>query len=244
MPPTRSIPSPARVLGLGLAAWVVYVAARGAVQKLLPVSDMASYLEQDAFVTLLRLSLLAFCYWLGRLRYSNDVFQNHPGRPGLAWGLGLWLVAAFTLSWFARSYAPFTLWNGGARLVEVAIALVVAANEEVSWRGTLFESARELLGPAGAVALTTLGFTLMHVGYQPWQVWPRIVFTGLVFGVGRLRGLSLGALIAIHFAIDASSALYQAEGQLSSWTLETISAVAVAVAAVGVFLVKPKAENA
>ncbi len=239
---THSIPSPLRILTLGAITWVAYVAARSAVQQMMPVSDMASYLEQDVVITVLRLSTLGFCYWLGRLRYSNERFQNLPGRAGLGWGLGLWMTAAFTLSCFARTPAPFTLWNGGARLIELAIALVVAANEEVGWRATLFEPLRELFGDAWAVGLNTLGFTLMHVGYQPWQAWPRIIVTSLVFSWGRLRGLSLGSLIAIHFGCDASMALYLPEGPNSSWNYDIASTLMTAAAAVAVYLLKPKAK--
>ncbi len=238
----RSIPSPLRILSISITAWLAYIAARTALQSLLPVTDMASYLQQDAAITVLRLSTLGLCYWLGRLRYSRETFQNLPGRAGLAWGVGLWMTAAFTLSWFARTPAAFTPWNWGSRLVEAAIALIVAANEEVGWRATMFEPLRETLGPAWAVGLTTLGFLLMHVGYQPWQAWPRIIFTALVFSVGRLRGLSLGALIAIHFACDASMALYQPEGVVSSWTYDIVSGAMVAAAAAFVYFYKPKAE--
>ena len=239
---TTPVPSPLRILSLGVLAWLAYIAARTGIQILLPVSDMATYLEQDAVITVLRLSTLGFCYWLGRLRYPRESFQNLPGRSGVAWVLGLWMTAAFTLSWFARTPAPFTAWNAGSRLIEAAIALIVAANEEVGWRATMFEPLRETLGATWAVSLTTLGFLLMHVGYQPWQAWPRIAFTALAFGLGRLRGLSLGSLIAIHFACDASMALYQPEGTISSWDYDIASAVMVAAAAGAIFFMKPKAD--
>lgn len=237
-----SVPSPLRILSLGIVAWLAYLAARTGVQVLLPVTDMATYLQQDAIITLLRLSTLGFCYWLGRLRYSHESFQNLPGRSGVAWALGLWMTAAFTISWFARTPAPFTAWNWGSRLIEAAIALIVAANEEVGWRATMFEPLKETLGATWAVTLTTTGFLLMHVGYQPWQAWPRITFTALAFSLGRLRGLSLGSLIAIHFACDASMALYQPEGMISSWDYDIASAVMVAAAAGAMFFLKPKAD--
>jgi membrane protease YdiL (CAAX protease family) len=242
MPPTipRPTPSPQRVLTLALLAWATYTAARTGLQALLPVSDMASYLEQDTLITLLRLGCLGFCYWLGRQRYSRESFHNLPGRPGLAWSVGLWMVGFYTLSWFSRAYAPFSLWNAGARMVELAIALIVAANEEVGWRGAIFEPLRELWGPAWALALTVAGFTLMHVGYQPLETLPRIALTAAVLGLGRWRGLSLGSLILIHFGIDGSLALYQPEGAYLSMTPEYVCTGAIGLAAVSLYFVKPK----
>jgi membrane protease YdiL (CAAX protease family) len=237
----RYTPSSLRVLTLALLAWAAYAAARSLVQALLPSADLPSYLEQDAAVTVLRLGCLAFCLWLGRLRYTRESFWNLPGRKGLAWGLGAWMAAAFALSCFARAYAPFNAWNAGSRALELAIALVAAANEEIGWRATLFEPLREALGQAWSLGLSTLGFSLMHLGTQPWQAWPRIVFTGLALGLARLRGVSLGALIAIHFACDACLALYQPEGAVGSWTLDSISAGLVAAAAIALYFAKPKA---
>jgi membrane protease YdiL (CAAX protease family) len=238
----RPVPSPFRILTLALLAWAAYTAARTGLQRLLPVSDMASYLEQDGVITLLRLGCLGFCYWLGRLRYSRESFHNQPGRPGLAWMVGLWMIGVYTLSWFSRAYAPFTAWNAGARMVELAIAMVVAANEEVGWRGAIFEPLRELWGPAWAVGLTVLGFTLMHLGYQPWTALPRIALTAAVLGLGRWRGLSLGSLILIHFGIDGSLALYQPEGPFMNMALEYGSTLAVGAAAVALYFVKPPAK--
>ena len=238
--PSRSLPSPLRILSISVIAWLAYIAARTALMRLLPAGDISSYLQQDGLITVLRLSTLGFCYWLGRLRYSQERFLNLPGLAGISWALGLWMCAAFTLSWFARDPAPWTTWNAGIRLLEVAVALIVAANEEVGWRATMFEPLREILGNAWAVSLTTAGFTLMHVGYQPWQALPRVFFTALVFSLGRLRGLSLGALIAIHFACDASGSLYFPEGNISNWNYDIASTVLVAAAAVAIFFYRPK----
>lgn len=240
MPPIKTLPPARRILALAALAWVAYVAARTAIQRLLPVSDMGSYLEQDAVITILRLSCLAFCFWLGRLRYSRESFLNLPGRRALSWGLGAWFFAAFILSAVARPYAPLTPWNWGSRALETAIALAVAANEEVGWRGALFEPIRELWGAGWALSLTSLGFFLMHLGYQPWPAWPRIILTGLAFGLARLRGVSLTALIFIHFACDAAEALYQPEGMAPDMKLHWISAGLTGAAALAIFFLKPK----
>jgi membrane protease YdiL (CAAX protease family) len=215
------------------------------VQQLIPGVDAVSSLQQDVAITVLRLACLAFCFWLGRQRYSREVFFNLPGRPGLSWILGAWLFLAFGVSCFVQAYAPLTAWNAGSRLLELLIALVVAANEEVGWRTTLFLPLQELFGNLWAVGLTSLFFTLMHAGYQPWQAWPRIVFTALLFSFARLRGVSLRALIFIHFACDAVSALYQGEGAFTGgWTLTWISSGLVGATAVAVYFVKPRPKGA
>jgi membrane protease YdiL (CAAX protease family) len=225
---------PPRIFFIALCAWAAYFVARLVIIDWLPVAGWPSYVEQDLAISVLRLGTLLFCLWLGRLAYDPDTWWGRPGRAGLAWALGLGLTAAFTLSWFARPMAPLQgFW--GIRAMEVAINLLVAANEEFGWRGVMFLSLKDWKGGRWAVWGTAVLFTLMHVGYQPWAVMPRILFTGLALGYAREKGVSLWQLVMVHAAIDVSMAVYLPEGQASSWTLDIVSAALVAAAALVVW---------
>lgn len=235
---------PPRIFFIALCAWAAYIVARMVVSDWLPVTGWTSYVEQDLAISVLRLGTLLFCLWLGRLAYDPDTWWGRPGRAGLAWGLGVWLTAAFTLSWFARTMPPLEgFWV--IRGVEVAINILVAMNEEFGWRGVMFLSLKDWKGERWAVWGTAILFTLMHVGYQPWPAMPRILFTGLVFGYARLKGVSLWQLVAIHAAIDVSMAVYLPEGSPSTWALDIISAGLVAAAALMVWgMRKPETNEA
>jgi len=223
-----SPPSALRVLTLALAAWALYVALRTYLKQLLPAHDWPSYLEQDLAITVGRLSLGLFCLWLARLRYDAATLWNLPGRLGLAWLLGAVLVLAHVITW--ASYLPqaWTLDLAWVRVIEVAIALVVAFNEEVGYRGTIFEPLRELKGKWVAVAVSTLLFVLMHFGYQDWHTLPKIALIGLAFGLARLAGLSLGQLIAMHFAIDGIEAFYLPQAGAWDWVKEVAAGLLLA----------------
>jgi hypothetical protein len=65
-----------------------------------------------------------------------------------------------------------------------------------------------------------------------------------VLGLARLRGLSLGNLILVHFAVDASVALYLPNGATQRPALEWAATAAVALAALGVYFAKPRPQNA
>ena len=85
------------------------------------------------------------------------------------------------------------------------LAVVVAAPlfEEVFFRGFLLEGwRRSRMGPAGALALTSLLWTLIHVQYGPWeQTW--VLAAGILLGAARLRTDSLYVPLVMHAGINA-----------------------------------------
>ena len=91
------------------------------------------------------------------------------------------------------------------RIQEVLHATAPALNEEISFRGLMYTAIAELAGPGAAVTISTGLFTAIHFGYQrSWNAYPGMVLVGLAFAVLRRRGASLGWLILMHFAIDAT----------------------------------------
>ena len=84
------------------------------------------------------------------------------------------------------------------------IALVVAApiSEEVFFRGFLFEGIRYTrLGSMGAVILTSLGWALVHLQYDVYEM-STVFVLGVVLALARLRTDSLYTTIAMHALVN------------------------------------------
>jgi hypothetical protein len=80
------------------------------------------------------------------------------------------------------------------------LAIIVAAPlfEEVFFRGFLFEGFQHSrLGPLGAVFLTSLAWTILHVQYGAYEL-GTIFGLGVVFGVARLKTQSIYPPLAMH----------------------------------------------
>jgi membrane protease YdiL (CAAX protease family) len=95
------------------------------------------------------------------------------------------MVDAYTTAYFAPLF-----W----------IALVVAAPlfEEVFFRGFLFEGLlHSKRGPLGAVFLTSLAWTILHVQYGAYEL-GTIFALGVIFGVARLKTQSIYPPLAMH----------------------------------------------
>jgi membrane protease YdiL (CAAX protease family) len=155
-----------------------------------------------------------------RLRKTVSVSQYlhlYPVQPTILirW---LGLMLALALLWDAATYllgrpiipdfmlaayqsAEFTplLW----------FALVVAAplTEEVFFRGFLFEGIRYTrLGGSGAMLLTALGWALVHVQYDLYEI-STVFALGLILAVARLRTNSLYTTIAMHSLVNLLATL-------------------------------------
>lgn len=247
MPPkeTRLPPSAPRVLLLAILAWGGYVAFRTYIQTLIPPSDPSAFLEQDGLISLGRLACALFCYWLARLRYSREALHGLPGRPGLALLAGLVLVGGEAIMHIGRLAGAWDVHTALWRAVEIAVAVVVAANEEIGFRGALFLSAKEWGGAWLALLISSLGFALMHLGYQNPVELLFIAPVGLAFGVARLRGASLFQLILIHAAIDSVDALWAATTPMLGDSLRVVAACLALILAIGLGLWgSPKTEAA
>ena len=94
------------------------------------------------------------------------------------------------------------------------VALVIAAPvfEEVLFRGFLFAGLRRTrIGPWGTIAVTTLLWTLLHVGqYDPYFL-GLIALIGILIGFARERTGSLYVPLAIHAVNNLLSILQLSE---------------------------------
>ena len=115
----------------------------------------------------------------------------------LEWSLGL---AHF--SWNLIS-AERALASGAYNYLLFAVA---ATNEEITFRGYPFQRLVEAIGPAGAVAILSISFGLLHL-QNPSHTWLSTLNTiaiGISFSVAYLRSRSLWLPIGMHFAWNFS----------------------------------------
>jgi len=122
--------------------------------------------------------------WLGILTLFAliaDALAHLLGRP---------LIPDFMVDAYATAYFPPLFW----------FAIIVAAPlfEEVFFRGFLFEGFQHSkLGPLGAVMLTSLAWTILHVQYGAYEL--SIIFAiGIVFGLARFQTRSIYPPLAMH----------------------------------------------
>jgi membrane protease YdiL (CAAX protease family) len=94
----------------------------------------------------------------------------------------------------------------------LVLALVVAAPlvEESLFRGLLLPGlAASRLGPAGAIALTSAGWTVMHLQYEPFYLMQALAL-GVTFGWMRWRSGSTVLAILLHGIVNLTSVIQAA----------------------------------
>lgn len=83
-------------------------------------------------------------------------------------------------------------------LLYIALLLMAPVFEEVFFRGFLFQGIRySRLGPAGAVALTSIYWSAIHLQYDAYGIL-NIFVVGILFGIARLKTDSIYVTIAMH----------------------------------------------
>jgi membrane protease YdiL (CAAX protease family) len=122
--------------------------------------------------------------WLGMVTLFaliSDCLTRLLGRP---------LIPDFMVDVYTTAYFAPLFW--------IAIVVAVPLFEEVFFRGFLFEGFRHSkLGPIGAVLLTSLAWTVLHVQYGAYEL-GTIFILGVVFGAARLKTRSIYPPIAMH----------------------------------------------
>lgn len=172
-------------------------------------------------VAFLLANLLLLPALLGIFKLLTGVFDGKPlGSVGLAFcggwirelGIGLGLGAAMILLvaglerllglanfvWSASSPGRLLLAGG----LSCLLLFLAATNEELMFRGYPFQRLIDSLGPAGAVAVTSALFGLVHLGNPSpgWISTLNTMLVGLPLAVAYLRTRALWLPTGIHFA--------------------------------------------
>jgi len=136
------------------------------------------------YLGLKTIALRTMLFWLGIITLFAllaELLAHLAGWP---------FMPDFMVAAYATVYFPPLFW----------IALIVAAPlfEEVFFRGFLFEGFQHSrVGPGGAVFLTSLAWTILHVQYGGYEL-GTIFALGVIFGIARWKTQSIFPPLAMH----------------------------------------------
>jgi membrane protease YdiL (CAAX protease family) len=197
---------------------LVLLAAIAVVGALAPFSPLASW----AALALYLLGSLILLAWRTLVRHEAEaLFLRGPGlKASLLWGggLGAALLLAGLIGLPAMRTAMADGGSGGLPLETVRTLLfgrglvlllpLLVLAEEGLWRGLLLSGLLEAgIPPAGAVALSTLGFGLNHLAVAPLALAERGLLAlmalplGLIAALLTLRTRCLWGAVLLHLLL-------------------------------------------
>jgi membrane protease YdiL (CAAX protease family) len=113
----------------------------------------------------------------------------------LAWMFGSDLATHWRGPW---DFAPWIVAPIAASVMRVlAVCLFGPMVEELIFRGFLYGLLKDRIGVPITIALTAVGWAVLHVDYS-WWVIANIVVDGLLLGLARWRTESVYVPIAMH----------------------------------------------
>ncbi len=152
--------------------------------------------------------------WIA-IRVTRTPFSDYLALRGTSWInylIGTVALAVLVLSWDAvsravgREVAPGFMGevlqsaraDGALGLLVIAFCIAAPVSEELFARGFLYRGWSEsFLGPAGAIILSSLAWTLLHLQYD-WFFLGEVFSIGLLFGYLRHRFGSIWLTIFVH----------------------------------------------
>jgi membrane protease YdiL (CAAX protease family) len=115
------------------------------------------------------------------------------GWEGVSYAMGRETSAGFMVDVLKSARAEGALW-----LLIVSFCVVAPITEEFLTRGFLYRGWSEsFLRPAGAIVLSSLVWTAMHLQYD-WFFFGEIFSIGLLFGYLRYRSGSIWLTVILH----------------------------------------------
>jgi membrane protease YdiL (CAAX protease family) len=115
------------------------------------------------------------------------------GWEGVFYTMGRETSAGFMVDVLKSARAEGALW-----LLVVAFCVVAPVTEELQTRGFLYSGWSEsVLRPAGAIVLSSLVWTAMHLQYD-WFFFAEVFSIGLLFGYLRYRSGSIWLTVILH----------------------------------------------
>lgn len=173
---------------------IIYVGARRVVLHSLPWSSF----EAEAISTVLRVITAGACWYLFRpLIMSRSSNQAALRSPLLAVGLLLFLSIPVLIGHYVLSAT--VAWMFAFASVFVAI------KEEFLFRGIVQNLLGQKLGSLKAILLTSIVFTVWHIGvwnFTPW-VFSQIFVASVILGTVYIYGGSMVVVVVIHAIYDA-----------------------------------------
>jgi membrane protease YdiL (CAAX protease family) len=204
---------PWSALAIGAILWLAYIAGRSALVTRMPYADWPGYFRLEAWMTLLRgiCFLLVLGLSLLTLGPRRIGFGLDGGRLGWrVWPAGAWMLLAWAAFFWAPAAHAQLNWRPHAG--EFLVAIVVAANEEIFFRGLLFEGFQQRLGFLWAALLSSAFFTAMHLGMEPASNLPALFLMAMILCHLRGLGASILSLVILHLAMDGTRAVLMPQG--------------------------------
>lgn len=174
------------LLLVGLGAAVAIRVAIGAPQV------AASRPGGAAFAAALALLLAAYDWQPGRPRLKS-VAVGMAGAAVLVAG-PIWLHLSAAPASPVLPFSSFPLW--------AALVIPIAGIEEIVLRGALFEACEPVIGVAGAVAITSVVFAVIHVPLYGLTALPLDLAVGMWLGGLRLLTGGVAAPATAHIVAD------------------------------------------
>lgn len=183
-----------RALAIVIAAEIAFVVATRVTIHYLPWTSF----EAEAIRTTLRIATAGLYWWL----MKPVILSRQPDLPSLRHP-ALWLALAvfMTIPVLVGSY-------GLTQKVAVMFAvtsIAVAVKEEFLFRGIMQNLLAQKFGSMRAILITSIIFTLWHVGVWDPSVWTfgEIFLASLIIGLIYVRSGSMLLVIAVHAIYDA-----------------------------------------
>ena len=138
----------------------------------------------------------SFAYWCGAifvLAVAFDLLQWLGGRP---------IVPDFMLEIYSSAAGSAILW--------LAVVIAAPVTEEMLFRGFLYPGlAASILGPVGAIMLSSLAWAACHIQYDLLQM-SFIFVIGLLLGWARYRTGSILLTCGLHALLNLAAMLLTA----------------------------------
>ncbi len=173
---------------------IVFVVATRVTIHYLPWTS----LESESIRTAMRIATAGVYWWLMKpvilSRQTDARSLRHPA---------LWLALAVFMS-IPVLVGKYSLEQNVAIMFAVT-SIFVAVKEEFLFRGIMQNLLEQKFGAVRAILLTSLVFTLWHVGVWELSVWMfgEIFLASVIIGLVYVRSGSMLMVIAIHAIYDA-----------------------------------------
>ncbi len=181
--------------GMALS-WGLFAAAFVCIPLILAAIKLKQRSKLKAYLGLERVGIRAFVRWGGAilaLAAAFDLLQWLGGQP---------IVPEFMTELYASAAGSAVLW--------IAVVIVAPATEEMFFRGFLLPGlAASVLGPLGAIALTSLVWSAFHVQYDLLQM-GFIFVVGLLLGWARYQTGSILLTFGLHALMNLAAMLLTA----------------------------------
>jgi membrane protease YdiL (CAAX protease family) len=209
---------------VGQIAVVAYFVLRG--DTPLDLASLKAWLGSDAFTALLSggltislsvimgLPAVLAALWLA-IRVSGTPFTDYLALRGTSWTnflIGAIALFVLVMGWdlvsratgrevepgFMGEVLKSASADGALWLLVIAFCVAAPISEEFFARGFLYRGWSEsFLGPAGAVVLSSVVWTGLHLQYD-WFFLGEVFSIGLLFGYLRYRSNSIWLTVVLH----------------------------------------------